>query len=228
MRLGGMCGAIASCRSGSSCRSELVRRGCAGRNPSRTPPRRFGFALASLRRRPPATAFRPRSGAAPPLATAFRPRSEDHGLCPGPRSDAAPPLATAFRPRPGAASRRSAPTGDHGLHPDAALRRCTPTGDHDSRPGATTLALASRPRFWAVFPPRCRDPRRPGGHDLCPGAVPPALGAMTFALGRTPALCPRSGGARCEKPSLLVAGGQNRRFFAVSEVRNGRFCRLFA
>ena len=35
-------------------------------------------------------------------------------------------------------------------------------------------------------------------------------------------------GGRCEKPSVLVAGGQNRRFFAVSEVRNGRFCRLFA
>ena len=35
-------------------------------------------------------------------------------------------------------------------------------------------------------------------------------------------------GARCEKPLVLVAGGQNRRFSAVSEVRNGRFCRLFA
>ena len=35
-------------------------------------------------------------------------------------------------------------------------------------------------------------------------------------------------GARCEKPSVLVVGGQNGRFFAVSEVRNGRFCRLCA
>ena len=32
-------------------------------------------------------------------------------------------------------------------------------------------ALASRPRFWAVFPPRCRDPRRLGDHHLCPGAA---------------------------------------------------------
>ena len=135
-----------------------------------------------------------------PAATAFRPRFGDHDLCPDaalrcrpprdgvpaspwsrPPCDGAPTSlwscasATAYRHRSGAASPATAfrpRPGGHDLCPDAALRSCTPTGDHDSRPGATTLALASRPRFWAVFPPRCRDPRRPGGHDLCPGAVP--------------------------------------------------------
>ena len=56
----------------------------------------------------------------------------------------------------------------------------------------------------------------------------PLWGPRPLPWRRAPALCPRSRGARCEKPSVLVAGGQNRRFFAVSEVGNGRFCRLFA
>ncbi len=257
LRLGGMCGAVASCRSGSSCRSELVRRGCAGRNPSRTPPRRFGRALEPLRRRPPlqrrsglalgATIFAlaPRSGAAPPSrrrsGLALEPpplrRRPDLALelclrdgvsaslrCRVPCDSVSTPP---WGPRPSLWRRAPAlypPLGTTTL----ALGATTLAGGTTLALGATTLALASRPRFWAVFPPRCRDPRRPGGHDLCPGAVPPALGTTAFALGRAPALCPRSGGARCEKPSLLVAGGQNGRFFAVSEVGNGRFCRLFA
>ena len=80
---------------------------------------------------------------------------------------------------------------------------------------------------------------------LALGAVTFALGAVTLAPAAPPSSGrfsrrdvathatlegrdPRPGGARCEKPSVLVAGGQNRRFFAVSEVGNGRFCRLFA
>ena len=181
---------------------------------------------AALRCRAPlATAFRPRPGAAPP-ATAPRPRSgavpprRRIGIAPVPR-----PLRQRFDPALGATTLALA--SRPGAVPPP-LGTTTLALGATTLAGGTTLALASRPRFWAVFPPRCRDPRRPGGHDLCPGAVPPALGTTAFALGRAPALCPRSGGARCEKPSLLVAGGQNGRFFAVSEVGNGRFCRLFA
>ena len=79
-------------------RPELVRRGCADRNPSRAPLRRFGFALELC-----------------PAATAPRPRSGDHDLCPGaaPRR-CTPPLGTTTlalgpRPLPWAALRRSAP-----------------------------------------------------------------------------------------------------------------------
>ena len=169
--------------------------------------------------------------AAAPTAIRHAPR---HGVSAAlwSRSGVVPP-ATAFRPRPGAAPPATAPRPRSGAVPPRRRIGIAPVPRplrqrFDPALGATTLALASRPRFWAVFPPRCRDPRRPGGHDLCPGAVPPALGTTAFALGRAPALCPRSGGARCEKPSLLVAGGQNGRFFAVSEVGNGRFCRLFA
>lgn len=124
-------------------------------------------------------------------------------LCPATayrhRSGAVPP-ATAFRHRSGAA------------HP---LRRRSDLA-FEPRPalGTTTFALELRPlrgRF-NLAPALCP---RSGDHGLCPGA---ALRSRA----------PRSRGARCEKPSVLVAGGQNRRFFAVSEVRNGRFCRLFA
>ena len=259
MRLGGVCGAVASCRSGSSCRSELVRRGCAGRNPSRAPPRRFGRALEPLRRRPPpATAFRPRPGAAPlrrrpdlalelclrdgvsaslrcrvprdsvstppwgprpslwRCAPALYPPHWGPRLSPGghnprrghdPRSGVAPPVLGGF---PAAMPRPTPPWG-----PRPFPWRCAPrSGDHGLCPGAALRRCALRFR----------------DHDLCPGAVPFALELVPLRgrFGLAPALCPRSRGARCEKPSVLVAGGQNRRFFAVSEVGNGRFCRLFA
>ena len=116
-----------------------------------------------------------------------------------PRSGAAPPPATAFRPRPGAAPSR---------------RRFGPAL------GTTTLAGA-RPPLWHRAPGSGRFSRRDA-------ATHAALGATTFALTPRSGAVPRSRGARCEKPSVLVAGGQNRRFFAVSEVRNGRYCRLFA
>ena len=140
-----------------------------------------GIGAARLRRpqsvTPPRDGLRPRSGTVPP-ATAYRPRPGAALPCDGaPTSLWSCASATAYRHRSGAASPATASrpcSGGHDLCPDAALRRCTPTGDHDSRPGATTLALASRPRFWVVFLPRCRDPRCPGGHD------------------------PRLGGARCE------------------------------
>ena len=194
-----MCGAVASCRSGSSCRLELVRRGCADRNPSRAPPRRFGFALelrrigralASLRRRaPPATAFQPRPGAAPcdgvsaslwscASATAYR-----H------RSGAASP-ATAFRPRP----------GGHDLCLGAALRcRAPPLRRRFGlaleppplrrRPGLA-LELCLRDGVSASL--RCRVPSDsvstpPWGPRPLPSAVlrrcTPPLGTTTLALG---------------------------------------------
>ena len=218
LRSGGMCGAAASRRPGSSYRSELVRRGCADRNPSR-PPR---WIAASLRHCAPrygvsaspwsCAPLRRRSGIAPVPRTPPRRR---FGLALEP-----PPPATAPRPRSGAVPpRRRIGIGLVPRPPrqrfDPALGATTfaltprsgavpPLGTTTLALGTTTLALASRPRFWVVFLPRCRDPRCPGGHD------------------------PRLGGCAMRKPSVLVAGGQNRRFFAVSEVRNGRFCRLFA
>ena len=174
-----MCGAVASCRSGSSCRLELVRRGCADRNPSRAPPRRSGFALASLRRRPPATAFRPRSGAAPPRdGVSASPWSR-------PPCDGAPTSlwscasATAYRHRSGAASPRDSVStplwGPRPLPWRRAPALYPPLG-------TTTLTLALGATALA------------GGHDpalaLCPpgsgrfsrrdAATRAALGAMTF------------------------------------------------
>ena len=205
MRSGGMCGAAASRRPGSSYRSELVRRGCADRNPSR-PPRwiaaslrhcapRYGVS-ASPWSRPPcdgaptslwscasATAYRHRSGAASP-ATAFRPRSGGHDLCPD------------------AALRRCTPTGDHDSRP----------GDHDSRPGATTLALASRPRFWVVFLPRCRDPRCPGGHD-------PRLGGARCENRRFWSLAVKTDGfSRSRKWEMDDFAGCSRRGFPLAQI----------
>ena len=172
LRLGGMCGAIASCRSGSSCRSELVRRGCAGRNPSRTPPRRFGFALASLRRRPPATAFRPRSGAAPPSrqrsGLALRTTAFALGRAPMPRPPSRRRFGLALEPRPGAPP----PLGTTAF-------TLTPRSGAVPPLGTTTLALGPRPSLWRRAPGSGRFSRRDA-------ATRAALGAMTFAL----ALCP--------------------------------------
>ena len=193
-----------------------VRHSCADRNPSR-PPRRIAASLRHCAPRygvsaspwivpPPATAPRPRSGAVPPR------RRIGIGLVPRPPRQCFDPAlgvtTFALTPRSGAVPPL----------------------------GTTTLALGPRPSLWRRAPGSGRFSRRDA-------ATRAALGTTTFALALCPPLWgprplpwaalrrsapPRSGGARCEKPSVLVAGGQNRRFFAVSEVGNGRFCRLFA
>ena len=205
-----------------------VRHSCADRNPSR-PPRRIAASLRHCAPRygvsaspwivPPrdgaptslwscasATAYRHRSGAVPPR------RRIGIGLVPRPprqRFDPALGVTTfALTPRSGAVPPL----------------------------GTTTLALGPRPSLWRRAPGSGRFSRRDA-------ATRAALGTTTFALALCPPLWgprplpwaalrrsapPALGGARCEKPSVLVAGGQNRRFFAVSEVGNGRFCRLFA
>ena len=155
LRSGGMCGAAASRRPGSSYRSELVRRGCADRNPSR-PPR---WIAASLRHCAPrygvsaspwscasATAYRHRSGAASP-ATAFRPCSGGHDLC-----------------------------------PDAALRRCTPTGDHDSRPGDHDSRSGVAPPVLGGFPAAMPRPTLPWGPRSSPGGVRDAKNRLFWSL----------------------------------------------
>ena len=76
------------------------------------------------------------------------------------------------------------------------------SGAASSVSGTTTFALELCPRSGAVSSARAFRP--------CSGVVPPFSGRAM------------------RKTVCLVAGGQNRRFFAVSEVGNGRFCRLFA
>ena len=149
---------------------------CAGRNPSRTPRRRFGLALAPRSALGTTTfALAPRSGAVPALGT------------------------TAL-----------------------ALGATTLAG------GATP-ALASRPPVLGGFPAAMPRPTPLWGPRPLPWrrarSLRPHWGPRSSLWGPRPSPWR---GARCEKPSLLVAGGQNGRFFAVSEVRNGRFCRLFA
>ena len=174
--------------------------------PALCPPlRRIGLALELC---PAATALRHRSGATHPPATAFRPRpgAAPPATAPRPRSGAVPPrrrIGIGLVPRP-PRQRFDPALGATTFALTPRSGAVPPLGTTTLALGTTTLALASRPRFWVVFLPRCRDPRCPGGHDS------------------------RLGGCAMRKPSVLVAGGQNRRFFAVSEVRNGRFCRLFA
>ena len=229
-----MCGAVASCRSGSSCRLELVRRGCAGRNPSRTPPRRFGRALEPLRRRPPlqrrsglalgATIFAlaPRSGAAPPSR-----RRSGLALEPPPPCDGAPTSlwscasATAYRHRSGAASPATAfrpRPGGHDPRSGVAPRRCTPPlGTTTLALGATTLAGA-RPSLWHRAPGSGRFSRRDA-------ATHAALGATTFAL----ALCPPLWGPRPlpwaalrrSAPALGARDAKNRRFWSLAVKTDG-------
>ena len=131
-----------------------------------------------------------------------------------------PPPATAPRPRSGAVPPRR--RIGIGLVPRPPRQRfdpalgattfaLTPRSGAVPPLGTTTLALGPRPSLWRRAPGSgwfsCRD-----------AATHVALGATILAWG----------GCAMRKPSVLVAGGQNRRFFAVSEVRNGRFCRLFA
>ena len=171
--------------------------------------------------------------AAAPTAIRHAPRD---GL--QPRSGTVPP-ATAYRPRPGAAPPATAPRPRSGAVPPRrrigiGLVPRPPRQRFDPALGATTFALT--PRSGAVPPlgttTLALGPRlSPWGHDPRSGVAPPVLGGFPAAMPRpTLPWGPRSspGGCAMRKPSVLVAGGQNRRFFAVSEVGNGRFCRLFA
>ena len=201
MRSGGMCGAAASRRPGSSYRSELVRRGCADRNPSR-PPR---WIAASLRHCAPrygvsaspwsCAPLRRRSGIAPVPRTPPRRR---FGLALEP-----PPPATAPRPRSGAVPPRR--RIGIGLVPRPPRQRfdpalgattfaLTPRSGAVPPLGTTTLALGPRPSLWRRAPGSgwfsCRD-----------AATHVALGATILAWG----------GARCE----------NRRFWSLAVKTDG-------
>ena len=124
--------------------------------------------------------------------------------------------------------------------PDLALELCLRDGVSASvwcrvpRDSVSTLLWGPRPLPWRRAPalyPHWGPRLSPWGHDPRSGVAPPVLGGFPAAMPRpTSPWGPRSspGGCAMRKPSVLVAGGQNRRFFAVSEVRNGRFCRLFA
>ena len=64
--------------------------------------------------------------------------------------------------------------------------------------GATTFARGRASQFWVVFPPRCRDPCRPGGYDPRPRgrdsrswAALPAPALRLPGLGGFPASMPR-------------------------------------
>ena len=128
LRSGGMCGAAASRRPGSSYRSELVRRGCADRNPSR-PPR---WIAASLRH------CAPRYGvsASPWRCAPLRRRS---GIAPVPRTPPRRRFGLALEPPP---LRR---------RPDLALELCLRDGVSASvwcrvpRDSVSTLLWGPRP-----------------------------------------------------------------------------------